>query len=81
VDLEAYHVLLHEVSQSDPTRTSSPTSTSAQLNESARLMASRREIADQIASAVEQMPERLQARPLAYYQRIAAFEKWARCSA
>jgi RNA polymerase sigma factor for flagellar operon FliA len=77
VDLEAYHVLLHDVSQSDPTRIElSDLYGPRSSNESAPdIMASRREIADQIASAVEQMPERLQLILSLYYQEDCSFRE------
>jgi RNA polymerase sigma factor for flagellar operon FliA len=77
VDLDAYHVLLHEVAQSDPTRIEltdfyGPRASSEVAPD---VMASRRELADQIAGAVELMPERLQLVLALYYQEDCSFRE------
>ena len=77
VELPAYHALLHEVAQADPTRIEltdlyGPKSS----NEAAPdIMAQRRELADHIAAAVELMPERLQLVLALYYQEDCSFRE------
>jgi RNA polymerase sigma factor for flagellar operon FliA len=75
MDLEGYRVLLHQVAQADPTRVeltdfSSPRSRSDIAPD---IMAQRHELADRIARAVEQMPERLQLILSLYYQEECSF--------
>lgn len=77
LDLEAYRVLLHQVAQADPTRVeltdfSSPRSGSDTAPD---IMAQRHELADRIAGAVEQMPERLQLILSLYYQEECSFRE------
>jgi RNA polymerase sigma factor for flagellar operon FliA len=77
MDLEGYRVLLHQVAQADPTRVeltdfSSPRSGSDAAPD---IMAQRRELADRIAGAVEQMPERLQLILSLYYQEECSFRE------
>jgi RNA polymerase sigma factor for flagellar operon FliA len=77
VDLDSYHVLLHEVAQSDPTRIELTDfyGPKASNEVAPDIMASRRELADQIAGAVEQMPERLQLVLALYYQEDCSFRE------
>ena len=75
--LESYRVLLHQVAQADPTRIeltefSSPRSRSDAAPD---ITAQRRELADRIAAAVEQMPERLQLILSLYYQEEYSFRE------
>jgi RNA polymerase sigma factor for flagellar operon FliA len=75
--LDGYRVLLHQVAQADPTRVeltdlSSPRSGSEAAPD---IMAQRHELADRIAGAVEQMPERLQLILSLYYQEECSFRE------
>jgi len=77
VDLDAYHILLHQVAQADPTRVELTDFSSPRDNvETAPdVMAQRHELADRIAAAVEQMPERLQLILGLYYQEDCSFRE------
>ena len=77
MDLDGYRVLLHQVAQADPTRVeltdfSSPRSGSETAPDT---MAQRHELADRIAGAVDQMPERLQLILSLYYQEDCSFRE------
>ncbi|HKQ69376.1 MAG TPA: FliA/WhiG family RNA polymerase sigma factor, partial [Polyangiaceae bacterium] len=76
LDLDAYHTLLHEVSQADPTRIELTDVYGTRSNEAAPdVMAWRRELADQIAEAVEGMSDRLQLVLSLYYQEECTFRE------
>ena len=77
VDLDSYHSLLHEVAQADPTRIELTDFYGPKVSSEVApdVMASRRELADHIAAAVEQMPERLQLVLALYYQEDCSFRE------
>jgi RNA polymerase sigma factor for flagellar operon FliA len=77
LDLDDYRVLLHQVTQADPTRVELTDNSSPRTRSDAApdIVAHRREVAERIAGAVQKIPERLQVLLSLYYQEECSFRE------
>ena len=77
IDLDNYRVLLHQVTQADPTRVELTDGFGPRSRSDAApdFLAHRRQLADRIAGAVDQIPERLRVILSLYYQEECSFRE------